>query len=98
MHCCASRPGAASLIGEIQEFRFAEDLNHSLGELYKLQPATRSVPAAPPSWPIPATSSFAPPAMQQQIPNTPQRIIIGMPGPDRSNPRPENPTYADLRS
>jgi hypothetical protein len=28
---------AASLIGNVQEFRSAADINHSLGELYKLQ-------------------------------------------------------------
>jgi hypothetical protein len=35
---------AASLIGDIQEFRSAADINHSLGELYKLQAHNRISP------------------------------------------------------
>jgi hypothetical protein len=38
---------AASLIGDMQEFRSAADINHSLGELYKLQ-ARNKITAAPP--------------------------------------------------
>ena len=44
------------------------------------------------------------PAIQQQIDNKPRQIIIDIPRPDRDwpepdlKPRPENPTYADLRS
>jgi hypothetical protein len=38
------------------------------------------------------------PAIQQESGNQHQRLIIDMPGPDRSEPRPENPTYADLRT
>ena len=35
---------AASLIGDIQEFRSAADINHSLGELYKLQAHNKITP------------------------------------------------------
>ncbi len=35
---------AASLIGDIQEFRSAADINHSLGELYKLQARNKITP------------------------------------------------------
>ncbi len=35
---------AASLIGDIQEFRSAADINHSLGELYKLQARNKISP------------------------------------------------------
>src|SRR5229473_1211501 len=51
---------SASLIGDIQEFRSAADINHSLGELYKLQAVTKSLPAAPPSWPTPRIFSSVP--------------------------------------
>src|SRR6266852_7790015 len=35
---------SASLIGDIQEFRSASDINHSLGELYKLQARNKITP------------------------------------------------------
>jgi hypothetical protein len=35
---------ASSLIGDIQEFRSAADINHSLGELYKLQARNKISP------------------------------------------------------
>src|SRR5712664_597121 len=35
---------APSLIGDIQEFRSAADINHSLGELYKLQARNKITP------------------------------------------------------
>ena len=35
---------AACLIGDIQEFRSAADINHSLGELYKLQARNKITP------------------------------------------------------
>jgi hypothetical protein len=35
---------AASLIGDIEEFRSASDINHSLGELYKLQARNKITP------------------------------------------------------
>jgi hypothetical protein len=38
------------------------------------------------------------PAIQLEIDSEPQQIILDMPRPDRSDPRPDNPTYQDLRS
>ena len=35
---------AAALIGDIEEFRSASDINHSLGELYKLQARNQITP------------------------------------------------------
>jgi hypothetical protein len=35
---------ASALIGDIQEFRSAADINHSLGELYKLQARNKITP------------------------------------------------------
>src|SRR5258708_20831056 len=35
---------SASLIGDVQEFRSAADINHSLGELYKLQARNKITP------------------------------------------------------
>src|SRR5437899_11753572 len=35
---------AAALIGDIEEFRSAADINHSLGELYKLQARNKITP------------------------------------------------------
>src|SRR5438876_5516148 len=35
---------AAALIGDIEEFRSASDINHSLGELYKLQARNKIIP------------------------------------------------------
>ncbi len=35
---------AAALIGDIEEFRSASDINHSLGELYKLQARNKITP------------------------------------------------------
>lgn len=35
---------SSSLIGDIQEFRSAADINHSLGELYKLQARNKITP------------------------------------------------------
>jgi hypothetical protein len=92
---------ASSLIGDIQEFRSAADINHSLGELYKLQARNKITPrrAAVMAYTanlllrtLPAIALETNPAGKKT------RIIIDMPEPDHSDPRPENPTYADLRS
>jgi len=90
---------AASLIGDIQEFRSAADINHSLGELYKLQARNKITPrrAAVMAYTCNLLLRTLP-AIQQQMATEPRRIIIDMPEPDRSDLRPEKPTYADLRS
>jgi hypothetical protein len=92
---------AASLIGDIQEFRSAADINHSLGELYKLQARNKITPrrAAVMAYTanlllrtLPAIAHETNPAGEKT------RIIIDMPRPDRDEPEPVNRTYADLRS
>src|SRR5258708_9728082 len=93
---------AASLIGDIQEFRSAADINHSLGELYKLQARNKITPRRA------AVMAYTANLLLRTLPaialetnaarHDSRQIIIDMPRPDRSDPRPENPTYADLRS
>jgi hypothetical protein len=84
---------AASLIGDIQEFRSAADINHSLGELYKLQARNKITPrrAAVMAYTaslllrtLPAIEHETNPADSEH-----QRIIIDMPRPDRDWPDPE---------
>jgi hypothetical protein len=90
---------ASSLIGNVEEFRSAADINHSLGELYKLQAHNKITPrrAAVMAYTCNLLLRTLP-AIQQEIDSHPRRIIIDMPEPDLSEPRPENPTYMDLRS
>jgi hypothetical protein len=95
---------AASLIGDIQEFRSAADINHSLGELYKLQARNKITPRRA------AVMAYTANLLLRTLPaialetNTDggkeQRIIIDMPRPDRDwpDPKPDSPTYQDLRS
>jgi hypothetical protein len=92
---------AASLIGDIQEFRSAADINHSLGELYKLQARNKITPrrAAVMAYTANLLLRTLPAIALETIPPSHERrIIIDMPEPDLSDPRPENPTYQDLRS
>jgi hypothetical protein len=90
---------AASLIGDVEEFRSAADINHTLGELYKLQARNKIAPRRASVMAYTCNLLLHTlPAIQQEIANTPRQIIIDMPRPDRSEPRPENPTYADLRT
>jgi hypothetical protein len=93
---------AAVLIGDIQEFRDAVTINHSLGELYKLQARNKITPrrAAVMAYTanlllrtLPAIVLETTPPVQEK-----QRITIDMPRPDRDDLEPENRTYADLRS
>jgi hypothetical protein len=93
---------AAVLIGDIQEFRDAVTINHSLGELYKLQARNKITPrrAAVMAYTanlllrtLPAIALETTPPVQEK-----QRITIDMPRPDRDDLEPENRTYADLRS
>jgi hypothetical protein len=78
---------AAVLIGDIQEFRSASDINHSLGELYKLQARNKITPrrAAVMAYTanlllrtLPAIALEANP-----VGDGSPRIIIDMPRPDR---------------
>ena len=81
---------AAHLLGDIQEFRSAADINHSLGELYKLQARNKISPrrAAVMAYTaslllrtLPAIEHETNPAASEH-----QRIIIDMPRPDRDWP------------
>jgi hypothetical protein len=77
---------AASLIGDIQEFRSAADINHSLGELYKLQARNKITPRRA------AVLAYTGNLLLRALPaialeTNPARdfrnIIIDMPRPDR---------------
>jgi hypothetical protein len=93
---------AASLIGDIQEFRSAADINHSLGELYKLQARNKITPRRA------AVMAYTANLLLRTLPaialetnsdgGQEQQIINDMPGPDYDDPKPQNPTYQDLRS
>ncbi len=89
------------LIGDIQEFRSAADINHSLGELYKLQARNKITPrrAAVMAYTCNLLLRTLPAIAAENHPTDEKtRIIIDMPCPDRENPKPDNPTYQDLRS
>jgi hypothetical protein len=90
---------SAALIGDVQEFRSASDINHSLGELFKLQARNQISPRRA------AVMAFTCnlllrtlPAIERENESKGVQIIWDLPRPDRSEPRPENPTYADLRT
>jgi hypothetical protein len=77
---------AASLIGNVEEFRSAADINHSLGELYKLQARNKITPRRA------AVMAFTCSLLLRTLPAIEReanqhddgpRIIIDMPEPDR---------------
>jgi hypothetical protein len=77
---------AASLIGNLEEFRSAADINHSLGELYKLQAHNKITPRRA------AVMAYTCNLLLRTLPaiereanqhHDGQRIIIDMPGPIR---------------
>jgi hypothetical protein len=75
---------AASLIGNVEEFRSAVDINHTLGELYKLQARNQISPRRA------AVMAFTCnlllrtlPAIQMEIDGRPQEFIFDMPRPKR---------------
>jgi hypothetical protein len=78
---------SASLIGNVEEFRSAADINHTLGELYKLQARNQISPRRA------AVMAFTCNLLLHTLPaiereanrqlDQPQRIIIDMPRPDR---------------
>jgi hypothetical protein len=78
---------AASLIGDIQEFRSAADINHSLGELYKLQARNKITPrrAAVMAYTANLLLRTLPAIEHETNPagDGPRRIIIDMPEPNR---------------
>jgi hypothetical protein len=92
---------AASLIGNVEEFRSAADINHSLGELYKLQAHNKITPrrAAVMAYTCNLLLRTLPAIEHETNPqNEQQQWIMDLPRPDRSDPRPVNPTYEDLRT
>jgi hypothetical protein len=83
---------AASLIGNIEEFRSAADINHSLGELYKLQARNKITPrrAAVMAYTANLLLRTLPAIARETTPADDEpRVIIDMPGPDRDWPDPE---------
>ena len=90
---------AAELIAGLTEFKSAVPINDFLSRLLLLQAQERIHPrrAAVMAYTCNLLLRTLP-AIQQETANQPRRIIIDMPEPDRSEPRPESPTYADLRS
>jgi hypothetical protein len=95
---------AASLIGDIQEFRSAADINHSLGELYKLQARNKISPRRA------AVMAYTANLLLRTRPAIEHELYPeGKPGPEiiidlpcfldkHAKPQTENPTYQDLRS
>jgi hypothetical protein len=77
---------SAALIGNVEEFRSATDINHSLGELFKLQARNQISPRRA------AVMAFTCSLLLRTLPaiereanqhDDGQRIIIDMPGPIR---------------
>jgi hypothetical protein len=95
---------AASLVGDIQEFRSAADINHSLGELYKLQARNKITPRRA------AVMAYTANLLLRTLPAIEHEVYPeGKPGPEiiidlpcflnkHAKPKTENPTYQDLRS
>jgi len=75
---------AASLIGNVEEFRSAADINHSLGELYKLQAHNKITPrrAAVMAYTCNLLLRTVA-AMQQELDSKPVEFIFDMPRPKR---------------
>lgn len=86
---------AAALIGDIEEFRSAADINHSLGELYKLQARNRIAPrrAAVMAYTCNLLLRTLP-AIEHESGEDEQRIIIDIPRPNREDPVP--PSHPDM--
>ncbi len=80
---------AAVLIGDIEEFRDAVTINHSLGELYKLQARNKITPrrAAVMAYTCNLLLRTLP-AIEHEAGEDEQKIIIDMPGPRREDPVP----------
>lgn len=75
---------ADSLIGNVEEFRSAADINHSLGELYKLQAHNKITPrrAAVMAYTCNLLLRTVA-AMQQELDSKPVEFIFDMPRPKR---------------
>ncbi len=91
---------ASALIGDIQEFRSAADINHSLGELYKLQARNKISPrrAAVLAYTCNLLLRTLP-AIDRELnpPDKEPQIIFDLPRPKRDWPEdPERAAYARL--
>jgi len=99
---------SSELLPELSEFAAGTDIRQFLARLLTLvakgsiSPRRASVLAFISSQLLHSHRSIL--LENKAIADEPQRIVIDMPGPDRDwpdpgpKPRPENPTYADLRS
>ena len=99
---------SADLLPDLSVFDSSNDAADFLFRLLTLATKAASPIDAPPSWPTSPASSSNPIARScwktRPSPTSPTEIIFDMPRPNRdwpepeTKPRPENPTYADLRS
>ncbi|OLC86119.1 MAG: hypothetical protein AUH88_05135 [Acidobacteria bacterium 13_1_40CM_4_61_5] len=87
---------AAALIGDIDEFRSAADINHSLGELYKLQARNKITPrrAAVMAYTANLLLRTLPAiyAEENASPDAPIEIILDAPRPCHDEPYPGHTT------
>jgi len=87
---------AAALIGDIEEFRSAADINHSLGELYKLQARNKITPrrAAVMAYTANLLLRTLPAiyAEESASPDAPIEIILDGPRPCHDEPYPGHTT------
>jgi len=87
---------AAALIGDIDEFRSAADINHSLGELYKLQARNKITPrrAAVMAYTANLLLRTLPAiyAEENASPDAPIEIILDAPRPCHDEPYPDTTT------
>jgi hypothetical protein len=75
---------SASLIGNVEEFRSAVDINHSLGELFKLQARNKIAPRRAAVMAFTCSLLLRTlPAIQMEIDGRPQEFIFDMPRPNR---------------
>jgi len=93
---------SADLLPELSEFSSGTDICQFLGRLLilitkgRISPRRASVLAFVTSQLLHSHRSII--AETKFADSQPREIIFDLPRPDRSEPRPENPTYADLRS
>jgi hypothetical protein len=78
---------AGTLIGDLEEFRSAADINHSLGELYKLQARNKITPRRAAVMAYSANLLLRTlPAIEHELnpqDDEPQRFIMDLPRPQR---------------
>ncbi len=90
---------SADLLPELSEFSSGADIRQFLARLLvqvtkgRVSPRRASVLAY-----ITNQLLHSHRAIQKESNDEPQQIIFDLPRPDRSDPRPDNPTYEDLRT